>query len=67
MTSFSSIELEPSSDCLKGGTLTSAISNWSSRVAHKEIDPMGMGQCSSLTFAGKRNTKVTIITGYRCV
>ena len=25
-----------------------------------------MGQWSSITLVGKRNTKVTIITGYRC-
>jgi hypothetical protein len=34
---------------------------------HKEIDPVGMGQWSSLTFVGKQNTKVTVITGYWCV
>jgi hypothetical protein len=66
-TSFSSIDVESSSDYLTGGTLTSAVGNWSSRVANKEVDPSGMGRWSSLTFVGKRNTKVTVITGYRCV
>jgi hypothetical protein len=58
----SSIDLESSSDYLPGGTLMSAIGSGSSRVAHKEIDPMGMGQWSSLNFVGKQNTKVTVIT-----
>jgi hypothetical protein len=54
------------SDFLTGGTLTSAVGSWSSHVLSKEQDPSGMGRWSSITLVGKWDTKVTIITGYRC-
>jgi len=66
-TAFSSIDLPSSSDYLTGGTITSAVGSWSTRVSQKEEDPSGMGRWSSLTFIGKQNKKLTIITGYRCV
>jgi len=66
-TAFSSIEIPSSSDYLTGGTLTSAVGSWSTRVSKKEEDPSGMGRWSSLTLIGKQNKKLTIITGYRCV
>lgn len=66
-TSFSSIEMESSSDYMTGGTLTSIVDKWSSRVSKKENDPSGMGRWSSQTLVGKQNSKITIITGYRCV
>jgi hypothetical protein len=65
-TSFSSIDIPPPSDYLIGGTLTSAVGSWSSRVMSKEQDPSGMGCWSSITLVGKRNTKVTVIMGYHC-
>ena len=33
----------------------------------KESDPSSMGRWSSQTLAGKKNSKIMIITGYRCV
>jgi hypothetical protein len=36
-------------------------------VFHKDTDPSGMGRWSYQTLVGKKNTKITIITGYRCV
>ncbi len=65
-TSFSSIDISSLSDFLTGGTLTSVVGSWSSRVLSKEQDPSGMGWWSSITLVAKQNTKVTIITGYRC-
>ena len=66
-TSFSSIDMESSSDYVTGGTLTSTVDRWSSRVFKKDSDPSGMGRWSYQTLVGKRNSKITIITGYRCV
>ncbi len=51
---------------MTGGTLTSAVGSWSLRVLSKEQDPSGIGHWSSITLVGKWNTKVTIITVYRC-
>jgi hypothetical protein len=66
-TSFSTIDMESSSDYMTGGTLTATVDKWSSRVIKKDADPSGMGRWSFQTLVGKQNTKVTIITGYRCV
>jgi hypothetical protein len=66
-TSFSTIDMESSSDYMTGGTLTATVDKWSSRVFKKDADPSGMGRWSYQTLVGKQNTKVTIITGYRCV
>ena len=66
-TAFSTIDLESTSDYKTGGTLTSAVGAWSSRVAKKEMDPTGMGRWSCLTFVGKKNKRLSVITGYRCV
>ena len=59
--------MESSSDYVTGGTLTSTVDRWSSRVSKKDSDPSGMGRWSYQTLVGKRNSKITIITGYRCV
>jgi hypothetical protein len=66
-TSFSSIDMESSSDYMTGGTLTSTVDCWSSRVFKKDVDPSGMGRWSYQTLVGKKNTQITIITGYQCV
>ena len=66
-TSFASIDMESSSDFTTGGTLTSIVDKWSSRVTMKEIDPSGMARWSAETMAGKKKSMVTIITGYNCV
>jgi hypothetical protein len=66
-TIFSSIDMESSSDYMTGGTLTSTVDKWSSRVLTKESDPSSMGRWSSQTLAGRKNSKIMIITGYRCV
>lgn len=66
-TSFSSIDMESSSDYMTGGTLTSTVDRWSSRVFKKDADPSGMGRWSYQTLVGKKKSKLTVITGYRCV
>jgi len=66
-TAVSSIDMDSSSNYMTGGTLTSAVEGWSSRVSKKDVDPSGMGRWSSVTFVGRKNTKTMIITGYRCV
>ena len=66
-TSFSSIDMKLPTDYITGGTLTSRIGTWSSRVLSSEQDPSGMGRWSQITLTGKRNTKISIITGYRCI
>jgi hypothetical protein len=66
-TSFFLIDMETSLDYITGGTLTSMVDRWSSRVCKKDSDPSGMGHWSYQTLVGKRNSKITIITGYRCV
>ena len=52
-TSFSSIDIPSPSEDLTGGTLTSVVGSWSSRVMSKEQDPSGMGHWSSITLVGK--------------
>jgi hypothetical protein len=52
---------------MTGGTLTSTVDRWSSRVFKKDSDPSGLGRWSYQTLVGKQNTKVTTITGYQCV
>jgi hypothetical protein len=54
-TSFSSIDMESSSDYMTGGTLTSTVDCWSSRVFKKDADPSGMGRWSYQTLVGKKN------------
>jgi hypothetical protein len=66
-TIFSSIDMESSLDYMTGGTLTSTVDKWGSRVLTKESNPSGMGRLSSQTLAGRKNSKITIITGYQCM
>jgi hypothetical protein len=66
-TFFSSIDMESSSDYMTGGTLTSTVNCWSSWLFKKDVDPSGMEQWSYQTLVGKKNTKITLITGYQCV
>ncbi len=66
-TTFSAIEMESSSDYMTGGTLTSTVDKWSSQVYKKQPDPSGMGRWSSQTLVGKKDSKITIITGYQCM
>ncbi len=66
-TIFSSIDMESSLDYMTGGSLTSTVDKWSSCVLIKESDPSGMGHWNSQTLAGRKNSKITIIKGYRCV
>jgi hypothetical protein len=64
-TSFSSINMESSSDYMTGGMLTSTVDRWSSHVFNKDSDSLGMGHLYQ-TLVGKRNSKIMIITGYHC-
>lgn len=66
-TSMASIELPTETEYIHGGTVTFAVNGWSSRVSQREKDPSGMGRWTSLTFVGRKDTKFTVITGYRCV
>lgn len=66
-TSFLLIDMESSSDYMTGSMLTSMVDQWSSRKFKKDADPSGMGRWSYQTLVGKKNTKITIITGYHCV
>jgi hypothetical protein len=63
-TIFSSINMESSSDYMTGGTLTSTVDKWSACVLTKESNPSGMGCWVSQTLAGRKNSKIMIITGY---
>jgi hypothetical protein len=65
--SYSSIDMESSSDYMNGGMITSKVDWWSSRVFRKDADPSSMGRWSYQTLVGKKNSKLTIITGYRWV
>jgi hypothetical protein len=64
---FSSIDMLSPSVYMTGEMVTSAAGAWSSRVSEKEKDPTGMGRWSNIMMVGKKNTKVAIITGNRCV
>ena len=66
-SAMSSIALENTSDFLTGGTVTSAVGHWCTRVLHTESDPSGMGRWSSVTFIGRQHRRITVVTGYRCV
>jgi hypothetical protein len=66
-TALSSIKLEATSDYRTGGTLTTAVGKWGTRVSDKTEDPSGLGHWSALTLVGKKKKRVTIITAYRCV
>jgi hypothetical protein len=59
--------MELSLDYMTGGTLTSTVDKWSSRVYKKQPDPSGMGRWSSQTLVGKKDSKIMIITGYQCM
>jgi hypothetical protein len=63
-TSFSSIDMESLSDYITGSTLTSTVDRWSSREFVKDADPSVMGRWSYQMLVGKRNSKISIITGY---
>ena len=49
-----------------GGTMVCTDGNWTSRIYEKGQDAEGMGRWSYIKVAGKKNTKLTIICGYRC-
>lgn len=48
-----------------GGTVTIAVNRWTSRVIEKGVDPSGLGRWSYITFRGKNNKCLTVVTGYR--
>jgi hypothetical protein len=66
-SALSSIDLDSTSDFQTGGTVTSAVGSWCTRVLAAETDPSGMGRWSCLTFIGRQNRRISVITGYRCV
>jgi hypothetical protein len=64
---FSLIDTESPTDHITGGMVTSALGSWSSRVLSAEQDPTSMGRWSKLLFTGKKQTKISLFTGYHCV
>jgi hypothetical protein len=66
-TAVSSINLDSLSDYQTGGTVTSAVGPWCTRVLSTDSDPSGMDHWSSLTFIGRQHHCITVVTGYRCV
>jgi hypothetical protein len=48
-----------------GGTLTSIVDHWTSRLHSKRQDPYGLGRWSYAMLRGKHNSLITIITAYR--
>ena len=48
-----------------GGTVTIYDGNWSGRIS-KGVDEHKLGRWSYLTLLGRKNSFLTIITGYRC-
>jgi hypothetical protein len=66
-SALSSIDLDSASDFQTGGTATSAVGAWCTRVLATETDPLGMGRWSCLTFIGHQNRRISVVTGYRCV
>jgi hypothetical protein len=63
-SALSSINLDSTSDFQTGGTATSAVGAWCIRVLATETDPSGMGRWSCLTFIGRQNHRISVITGY---
>jgi hypothetical protein len=43
------------------------INRWTSYVVNKGADPFGLGRQTYITLRGKRNKKLTVVTGYRVV
>jgi hypothetical protein len=66
-SALSSIDLDSTSDFQTGGTITSVVGPWCTRVLMAESDPSGMSRWSCLTFIGRQNRRISIITGYQCV
>ena len=49
-----------------GGTLMSTTGKWATRSTGKAlVDPTGLGRWAGLTFLGKRNKRLTVLTAYR--
>jgi hypothetical protein len=63
-SAVSSIDLPSTSDFQTVGTVTSAVGSWCTRVLTAKTDPSGMGRWSCLTFIGRQNRWISIITGY---
>lgn len=64
--SSSNIACERDSGYKPGGTITTAVKKWSTRCTGDAIvDPRGLGRWSGLTFLGRRDRKLSVITGYR--
>ena len=55
----------PTSHYYPGGTCTTCLGPWVSRVINTITDPTSMGRWSGLVLRGKRNTSTAIITCYR--
>jgi len=51
-----------------GGTLTTIMNKWTSRVLERGTDPFGMGRWTYITLRGKEGRKILLVTAYRvCV
>jgi hypothetical protein len=63
--SFSQVNEKFFSTFQPGGTLTSIVDHWTSRLRSKGQDPYGLGRWSYVTLRGKCDSLITIITAYR--
>ena len=57
--------IRPPSHYHPGGTCTTCLGPWVSRVTHTINDPTPMGRWSGIVLRGKRDTSTAIITCYR--
>jgi hypothetical protein len=68
---YSSSKLPPNkenrnSSYQPGGTFMATTGKWTTRSTGKAIeDPSGLGRWSGLTYLGKRNKRLTVLTAYR--
>ena len=62
----SSSEVISASFVKPGGTAVFSDGDWTSRIIKKGMDSTGLGRWSYTTVAGKKDTKLTFICGYRC-
>jgi hypothetical protein len=62
---YSQGEEEYDSTYKPGGTLTSVMGSWSTRVVEKGVDPYGLGRWSYLTLRGRGNKKIYLVAVYR--
>jgi len=48
-----------------GGTLTTVVGNWTSRIIERGVDPYNLGRWTYFTLRGRNNIKILLATAYR--